>query len=90
VVVVWTQDAVLESVRRELSRRLGLEQEAVAADRDLVDELGMTSLDGMELAIFIEDTFGTVVRDGDMPQLRTPSALADYVIADLAQRGAAP
>ena len=62
----------LESrVKRILTNRLGIPAPDITRDAKLVDDLGMDSLDAVELAIATEREFKVEVSDEQIAKLRT-------------------
>ena len=70
-----------------LTTRLGIPPEEITRDARLVDDLGMDSLDAVELAIAVERQFGVTVDEEHIAQLKT---VADIVtlIQQLSGEGA--
>lgn len=69
--------AQTETVLRELmATRLGVPGDQVGPDARLVEDLGLDSLDAVELAIAIERRFDIEVREEELAQLKT---VADVV-----------
>lgn len=50
-------------------------------DLDLVDELGIDSMDLTTVALLLQDEFGVVIDDEDYPQLTTLRKMALYILA---------
>jgi acyl carrier protein len=48
---------------------------------DLVDELGIDSMDLTTVALLIQDEYGVVIDDEDYPQLTTLRKMARHVLA---------
>jgi acyl carrier protein len=59
-----------------LTQRLGISPEEIRLDAMLVEDLGMDSLDAVELAIATERQFNVTLSDEQMAKLRT---VADIV-----------
>ena len=53
-----TGDAICRTVRRTISRVLGLDMEAVEVKSSLVEDLGLDSLDMVQVVVQLEETFG--------------------------------
>jgi acyl carrier protein len=65
-------DADIEvRVRQILTERLGLSPEALSAEARLVEDLGMDSLDAVELSIAMERQFKITLSDDQMARLKT-------------------
>jgi acyl carrier protein len=63
-------------IKQILSHRLGISPEEIRLDAMLVEDLGMDSLDAVELAIATERQFNVALSDEQMAKLRT---VADIV-----------
>ncbi len=63
-------------VKQILTNRLGIPPEDIRLDAKLVDELGMDSLDAVELAIAVERQFDIGISDEQVAKLQT---VADIV-----------
>jgi len=66
-------------VREIIARRLGLEPEDLNDDDDLLDDLGASSLDAVEIVCEIEDVFGISATDSQIIENRTVGEICDAV-----------
>jgi Acyl carrier protein len=48
-------------------------------DLDLVDELGIDSMDLTAIVLFLQDEFGVTIDENDYPKLKPLRAIAGYV-----------
>lgn len=71
-----TRDLELR-IRQVLTERLGIPAERITADSRLVDDLGVDSLDAMELAVTLEQTFQVGIHDKELRRVET---VADVVL----------
>jgi acyl carrier protein len=55
-------------------------------DMDLVDELGIDSMDLATIALVLQDEYNIVIDEDDYPKLKTVSLIADYIKERLARR----
>jgi acyl carrier protein len=53
-------------------------------DMDLVDELGIDSMDLATLALVLQDEYKVVIDEDDYPKLKTIRLIADYIKEKLA------
>jgi len=53
-------------------------------DMDLVDELGIDSMDLATIALVLQDEFRIVIDEDDYPKLKTIRVIADYIQEKLA------
>lgn len=54
-------------------------------DVDLVDELGIDSMDLTTVALLLQDEFAVAIDDEDYPQLTTLRKMAQYILAQKAK-----
>lgn len=74
-------------VKQILTTRLGMPPEEITADARLVDDLGMDSLDAVELAIAMERQFKIELSDDQIAKLHTVGdivALVQRLMAEAA------
>ena len=55
-------------------------------DMDLVDELGIDSMDLATIALVLQDEYRIVIDEDDYPKLKTVRLIADYIRKRLAGR----
>jgi len=55
-------------------------------DMDLVDELGIDSMDLATIALVLQDEYKIVIDEDDYPKLKTVRLIADYIRKRLAGR----
>ena len=48
-------------------------------DLDLIDELGIDSMDLTAIVLFLQDEFGVTINEDDYPKLKTLRAIAGYI-----------
>ncbi len=56
-------------------------------DMDLVDELGIDSMDLATIALVLQDEYKIVIDEDDYPKLKTIRLIADYIKGKLAAKG---
>ena len=66
-------------VKEIIADQLGLEIEEIADDADILDDLGATSLDAVEIAMAIEETFDLAVSDADILENRNVSDVCGFI-----------
>ena len=70
---------IQEKVNAFMTDRLEFEPSSLAPETELKRDLGMTSLDAVETAIFIKRTFGFQPERGAVKMLVTLQDLYDYI-----------
>ncbi len=66
-------------VKKILTTRLGIPPEEIKLDARLIDDLGMDSLDAVELAIATEREFGVAISDDQVAKLETTADIMALV-----------
>jgi acyl carrier protein len=75
-----TREAMLDLLRDELRAVDPSVAAGVAADKELIAELGIDSLDVVEFVARLEYRFRFVVPDDEWQELATLDAIADYAL----------
>ena len=60
--------------------------ESFDGDLDLVDEVGIDSMDLATIALVLRDEYGIRIDEDDYPKLTTVRIIADYIDAKLAEK----
>lgn len=77
--MIMTTQEIQTKVNAFLIDRLEYEPSAITPEAELKRDLGMTSLDAVETAIFIKRTFGFQPERGAVKTLVTIQDLYDYI-----------
>jgi acyl carrier protein len=75
-------------VKQILTNRLGIPAEEIRLEAGLADDLGMDSLDAVELSIAIERQFAIAISDEQVAKLRTVADIVQLVQRLTGERGA--
>lgn len=78
-----TNQEIQEKVNTFMTDRLEYDAERLTPETELKRDLGMTSLDAVETAIFIKRTFGFQPERGAVKMLVTIQDLYDYIEKNL-------
>jgi acyl carrier protein len=81
---VATQD-VANGLREIMAARLGLPPEQLVPEARLVEDLGLDSLDAVELAISVERKFDIEVPEDELTKLKTVADMVALVESRLSQ-----
>ncbi len=60
--------------------------ESFDSDLDLVDEVGIDSMDLATIALVLRDEYGIRIDEDDYPKLTTVRIIADYIDTKLAEK----
>ncbi|RTZ95451.1 MAG: phosphopantetheine-binding protein [Deltaproteobacteria bacterium] len=75
-------DAIIRRVAEVMINELKLEDvtpETFDADVDLIDEIGIDSMDLATVALVLQDEYAIHIDEDDYPKLTTIRLIADYV-----------
>ena len=70
---------IFEELKDLISNELGVKNDSITMESDLVADLGADSLDAVELIMTIEDQFGITVDDKDAQSLQTVGQIVEYI-----------
>ncbi|MBQ7505622.1 MAG: acyl carrier protein [Ruminococcus sp.] len=73
---------ILEKVRAILAEQFDVDEDKIAEDTDLQEDLGADSLDVVDLLMSIEDEFEIEVPDDEIENLKTVGAIVNYIEAN--------
>lgn len=76
---------VADGLREIMSARLGLPPEQLVPEARLVEDLGLDSLDAVELAISVERKFNIEVPEEELTKLKTVADMVALVESRLKQ-----
>lgn len=68
-----------EKVREFLIEDLEVEEDAIAPDAHLKDDLGIDSLDFVDIVVIVEKKFGFKIKPEEMAGVTTLSQFCDYI-----------
>jgi acyl carrier protein len=85
-VPVPSPDALLEDLRRLMGEQFELAPEAVTLDARLADDLDLDSLDGVTLALRLEDELGVALEEDDFEAMDTVASVIAILRARLGER----
>ena len=74
-----TREEIEEKVRNFLVEDLEVEEEKIAPDAKLKDDMGIDSLDFVDIVVIVERNFGFVIKPEEMAGVDTYSKFCDYI-----------
>mgnify|MGYP005815797281 CR=1 FL=1 len=69
-----------QRVRKVIAELLGPSFDSARDEADFVDDLGVDSLDCLELVMGLEKEFGIEIPDEDIEKLKTIRQMVEYVV----------
>lgn len=70
---------MFEKVKAILVEELGVDEDKVTKDANIIDDLGADSLDVVEMIMALEDAFDITVNDDEAQKLRTVQDVVAYI-----------
>ena len=70
---------VYEKLKELLSEQLGVDEDSILPDTNIVDDLGADSLDVIELIGSLEDTFNIIITDERIRELTTVKDVVNFI-----------
>jgi acyl carrier protein len=74
-----TRDEIIEKVNAFLIEEFEIEEGQIAPDANFKDDLGLESLDFVDIVVIIERDFGFKVKSEEMINIRKLSDLYNYI-----------
>ena len=75
---------VYEKVRRILAEQLGADEDSITPETNIMDDLGLDSLDVAELLSSVEDELNIMVRDERIRDMATLGEFCAFIEAQIA------
>lgn len=80
-----TKDEIVQQVNTFFMKKLDFEENALQPEVELKAELGITSIDVVEIALFLKQTYGIEPQLPDVQAIITLQDLYDYIEQHQAQ-----
>lgn len=77
--ITTDKDALFAKVKALVVDQLGVEAEEVTAEASIIEDLGATDLDVINLAMALEEEFEIEIPDEDAEKLLTVGQVVDYI-----------
>lgn len=73
------KEAIIKTINKFLMEEFEIEEKAISPDAFLKDDLGLESLDFVDIAVIIKKEFGLDLKTKDVSSIRTLDNLYDYI-----------
>lgn len=70
---------ILEKLIEIVSAQLDIDAATISADTNLIEDLGVDSLDIVEMFMEVQDEFGVEIPDEDVDSIKTIGDMAEYI-----------
>ncbi|MBP3227406.1 MAG: acyl carrier protein [Bacteroidaceae bacterium] len=81
-----TRKEIEEKVRAFLTEDLEIEEDKMADDAKLKEDLGIDSLDFVDIVVIVEKTFGFKIKPEEMTEVRTLGQFCDYIETQVGEK----
>ena len=78
-----TRQEIEEKVREFLIEDLEIEEEKIAPEAQLKEDLGIDSLDFVDIVVIVEKKFGFKIKPDEMAGVKTLNQFCDYIESKL-------
>ncbi|MBO7542232.1 MAG: acyl carrier protein [Bacteroidales bacterium] len=78
-----TREEIIEIVNTFLVEEIEIEKDAIKDDARLIEDLGIDSLDFVDIVVIVEQHFGFKIKPEEMKEVRTLSQFYDYIESKL-------
>lgn len=75
-----------EKVKQFLVEDLEIDEEKIALDARLKEDIGIDSLDFVDIVVIVEKTFGVKIKPEEMANVKLFSQFCDYIQAKLSAK----
>lgn len=70
---------VFDQVKKSIAEIMSKDEDDITMDTDLVSDLGVDSVDSVELIMALEEIYDVSISDEDASQLKTVADVVDFV-----------
>jgi acyl carrier protein len=70
---------IFEKVKEKIADQLGVDEDEITMESQIVDDLGADSLDVIELLMVLEEEFDIEIPDSDTENLNTVGDIVEYI-----------
>ena len=73
------RDSIIKTINGLLIEEFEIDKSAIKPDARLKDDLGLESLDFVDIAVIVQKEFGLTLKGEEMTSIRTLQNLYDYI-----------
>ena len=70
---------ILEKIKDIMEEELGKDRNEVTLESDIIKDLGLDSLDIVDMLMSVEETFGVTIDDGDVAEMKTVADVVKFI-----------
>ncbi len=73
------KEDIIKAINNLLIQEFEIEEKAISRDARLKDDLGLESLDFVDIAVFVKKKFGITLKGKEVASIKTMGNLYDYI-----------
>ena len=70
---------IFEKLKAIAVNQIGIDEEKVTPESDIIKDLGLDSLDIVDMLMSVEETFGVNIDDGDVAEMKTVADVVKFI-----------
>lgn len=70
---------IFEKLKAIAVNQIGIDDEKVTPESDIIKDLGLDSLDIVDMLMSVEETFGVTIDDGDVAEMKTVADVVKFI-----------
>lgn len=70
---------IFETVRDIIATQLGMDANKIKPESDIINDLGLDSLDIVDLGMTLEEKWNLIIEDDDMGKIKTVADVVKYI-----------
>lgn len=70
---------IFEKLKAIAVNQIGIDEEKVTLESDIIKDLGLDSLDIVDMLMSVEETFGVTIDDGDVAEMKTVADVVKFI-----------
>lgn len=70
---------IFEKLKAIAVNQIGIDEEKVTPESDIIKDLGLDSLDIVDMLMSVEETFGVTIDDSDVAEMKTVADVVKFI-----------
>lgn len=70
---------IFEKLKAIAVNQIGIDEDKVKPESDIIKDLGLDSLDIVDMLMYVEEEFGVSIDDGDVVEMKTVADVVKFI-----------
>lgn len=70
---------IFEKLKAIAVNQIGIDESKVKPESDIIKDLGLDSLDIVDMLMYVEEEFGVTIDDGDVAEMKTVADVVKFI-----------